>query len=637
MPNDETTEVTTGIIVQCECCEENFLDSEIGLYNGQRLCNDCIDEDYSNCGECGNLTHNDDLNCDDYIDLCDNCMRILDMRRCLNCSRILHVPSEFPRPTEGVCNRCIQNGRMEQTANNPVEDSNNPPNNEDTQPMLSNGGLGGMGIVEANKPLIPNASDNQRYRPGFVFHESDTFKVNKSKRHVGFELEVEMIENKTTFEPIPDDIRNCISWKGDGSLDYGREFLTLPANGDKLFNNIDKVADYIRRNKYKIKPNCGVHIHIDARDLTSEQLEKVFWVYRRFQERLFEMMPPSRQNNTYCHKLDNWTVFDRAKYEKFNNFWYKTTRSTNEIDREVHRYAFANFSSYYMHRRVGGKTIEIRLHSGTTDTKKLINWARINLKLFEWAINTRWGRIYSIDNKLKTFLNILEDDDLKTYYKGRRAKFKDINKTTTQIIRNLKSEAEDNLPTIREHFKIEDHLLPLRFKPVELEYFYGIGLKGLTKTLNRKLKKRTISDMNKGLIESSCEEEEDYAFSRYMTFVFDIYSGDLCLSKFSGIFSGLNKWMDTQRYIIDKKINAKTSEKEIEKLQEDRKKFERYSKKTEELYIELSNEANKYVGGLSYEDLKGLFWGGMNKERKKNIADLLKKKYGEKKKCAKYN
>jgi len=111
----------------------------------------------------------------------------------------------------------------------------------------------------------------------------------------------------------------------------------------KLCKELSKIDAYVNK-------TCGLHVHLDMRDLLNEGKRTTTRVHNLVQclPFLSSLVPESRRSNSFC-KLG------------------KTDR--NSSDR---RYYAINTESMKKH-----KTIEVRLHSGTVEFEKITNWVKL--------------------------------------------------------------------------------------------------------------------------------------------------------------------------------------------------------------------------------------------------------------------
>ena len=378
-----------GKTYNCSNCEENC-DIENNIFKGETfdssgvsqnhidvpVCNDCIENDYMACIDCGVYSHNDDEG--------------------LNRSSV---------DNELRCNECYDEAFVD------CESCGSTLWSEDAR-------------YDDDYPYCDECyeeSDNReegRWDCDFEFINSKTFNENKSKRMVGIEIEAKFGNSVDTYKKC----RDFVSCKYDGSIDEGDEFCSNPMNGDILFDNIKLLCKSIRKDNYSIDKDCGLHIHIDMRDFSENDLRKLYLVYHRFERYFLEMVPSSRRDNGYCKSL-------RPNYEKIiempiKNYLYRAHPKYNmesfiPSTHDGNRYYWLNMNSAISKRN----SLEIRLHGGTIDSEKIIKWIRIHLNLIEWIKKTDIKRIISMKNRLRTLLSIINEKDLQRYILARRRKF----------------------------------------------------------------------------------------------------------------------------------------------------------------------------------------------------------------------
>ena len=137
----------------------------------------------------------------------------------------------------------------------------------------------------------------------------------------------------------------------DGSLNAGgiEVRITGERQADKLvLPDLDCIQGC------RVDTACGLHVHIDVRDLTYTQAQEVYHNLAKLQRHLKLLCPESRQNNRYCR-------------------WRKNHSGRN-------RYAALNFVAFLKYQ-----TIEFRCQSGSVDPEKIHFWAELCWQLVQWA------------------------------------------------------------------------------------------------------------------------------------------------------------------------------------------------------------------------------------------------------------
>jgi hypothetical protein len=262
------------------------------------------------------------------------------------------------------------------------------------------------------------------HRPSLNFHPYNP--KDKISRYIGVEIEVS--------ESNPDDgehiFETLTKWGcaavHDGSLpETGYEINTAPAKGEVFEKEINAVCAALKVANAKVNSSCGLHVHIDCRDLNFYDLKKTILVYSKVEESLFRMLAKSRTTNHYCQKINK--KFDKILIEKDKN-WRKNlleqTYGSNSLGiREARRdkYNEARYYALNIHSWFYRKTLEFRQHQGTVDPKKIINWAKICQSIVNFAVKHSEREIEKhfqnvpIELRLPTILT----EDLKDYYFSR--------------------------------------------------------------------------------------------------------------------------------------------------------------------------------------------------------------------------
>ncbi len=157
-------------------------------------------------------------------------------------------------------------------------------------------------------------------------------------------------------------------------------------------NCLNEAGAYVNR-------STGLHVHIGASQLTSQQYVNVFKNYSRLQNVISSFLAPSRRNAYYCqpindHNFDNCYCVGDVQTEMSND-----------------RYHAVNPMSFMRHG-----TIEFRQHQGSTNFKKIKMWVTFLSKLVAYSMNNLVNE--DIDTIAEIpFLNATE----KRYFESRKA------------------------------------------------------------------------------------------------------------------------------------------------------------------------------------------------------------------------
>lgn len=189
---------------------------------------------------------------------------------------------------------------------------------------------------------------------------------------VGIEIELENISSSDL---------NTEYWRSitDGSLrNSGREFVfNGPHGGTDLFLACVELDTFLSRQSPDGSWRCSTHVHVDVRDLTSEQLKNVLLTYLVYEKLLFRLSGFQRYTNNFCsafgfaqHQLSilaqNWTQEGEQFFHYVANSWDKYSA--------LNLRPLANFGS-----------IEFRLSAAEWRKGKLIRLANRFLSLRDFG------------------------------------------------------------------------------------------------------------------------------------------------------------------------------------------------------------------------------------------------------------
>lgn len=252
---------------------------------------------------------------------------------------------------------------------------------------------------------------------------SKTFNKNKFKNFCG--VEIECIQDRESLY-YSDAKKLNFNKVGDSSLsEDGREFVSKPANGDRLFNMIDKICKVLSKKGYYIDKTCGLHVHIETPQ-NLELIKKLYLFYSKYESFFFKMLPSSRQKSEYCEKIrqtDNFSVKDVKDIKSLHQFkkkYYETNFYASNMNTKYYkkRRCWTNFHSLFYRG-----TLEIRSHSGTINSEKIKNWIIIHLSVMDFINNKTLEEIDALPVQKKLFMGIFPKD-IRKYIESRWGKFK---------------------------------------------------------------------------------------------------------------------------------------------------------------------------------------------------------------------
>lgn len=202
-----------------------------------------------------------------------------------------------------------------------------------------------------------------------------------------------------------------VTIKSDGSIE--QDSNCYPVECTIVFQRLNpeplrKLCQLLNDLGTRVNKTCGLHVHLDIRDLAlnKNEIRKRGRRLKNSLEVLKQLIPKSRIGNTFC-KL-----------------------GMSQMRRNSDRYYAVNMTSVLKH-----KTIEIRLHSGTTDFNKIYSWvsllyniSRCNKlsqpKIKPTTLDMLWDKLYPNKNDANSERHSLITMNMYNYFVARIEKFK---------------------------------------------------------------------------------------------------------------------------------------------------------------------------------------------------------------------
>lgn len=211
--------------------------------------------------------------------------------------------------------------------------------------------MGDHGIIVSFSKL------SNKQRKGFKSIDRKKFPVSRTKNYVGVELEllcpVDSIQDlKNLF--ILNNLASKIEVGYDGSIEsmegdpidvYAEHQsfeIRVIDTEENITNTIKQVTKLLKNVKAFTNASCGLHVHLDMRNRNAEKSFKKLIDHLPY---LKKKVNPSRLYNEYC-----------------------------EINPENDTYEGGKYRAISPCKRLN--TIEVRLHEGTLDSKKINKWIK---------------------------------------------------------------------------------------------------------------------------------------------------------------------------------------------------------------------------------------------------------------------
>ena len=159
--------------------------------------------------------------------------------------------------------------------------------------------------------------------------------------------------------------------KTDGSLrNYGVEFVTDKLFGEDLLHALDELDAYFLCHDFDISDRCGIHVHIDVRELKPEEYERFILDYIIFERVLFKYCGINREENLYCLPFCKSDHYKKVMADISHSI--KTGKKFINFISGFERYSALNLAATAKYG-----SLEFRQLPTTTDMTRVLEWINI--------------------------------------------------------------------------------------------------------------------------------------------------------------------------------------------------------------------------------------------------------------------
>lgn len=232
--------------------------------------------------------------------------------------------------------------------------------------------------------------------------------------HENAAIFIDHLQNRGVNVGNDSSIQNQDGW-------HGLELRTPPHNLPELEYLLVEMYSLCHLYNADINDSCGLHVHASHPDFDiNTNLNRLLGLWVAIEDVMFATQPESRLNSKYCQRrLASHVIAGFPKLPK------EKQHMVRELGRSDRYYAL-NFASLSQHG-----TIECRLHAGTTNTDKIINWIKLLTAIYDYALynyNAREvNKIFlmptSNEKIEKVWKMINLSPNLSTYFNNRIDKF----------------------------------------------------------------------------------------------------------------------------------------------------------------------------------------------------------------------
>ena len=372
---------------ECGCIIED--DDDWYEFEGKIYCEDCNDELFGICAECGEKFYRDDLNYIESYDhcVCDDCYRDC-YSECVNCGELVRDNEMYDSVDGSICEYCAD---YNYTC---CDECGERVHNDYIHYDEDDGGY--------------YCDECYEQRPEKVIHNYHHSHNNETKFYggidngttlfMGIELEVDEGDDrddtaKEMYDCMPD---GFITMENDGSLDCGFENITQPATLEyhtSIRNNYEDMFQIAKDNGFRSHntSTCGYHIHFNRtffEDKEDECIAKLLYLVEKFWDELVK--------------------FSRRNYENLDRWAKKYDKTPDEVVDDMKSH---NLDRYHAINLTNRKTIEFRMFRGTLKSETFFATLQLVDTIVRYVKEHTNNDIQSLQ-----FTDLLITDELKSYW-----------------------------------------------------------------------------------------------------------------------------------------------------------------------------------------------------------------------------
>lgn len=226
--------------------------------------------------------------------------------------------------------------------------------------------------------------------------DSDSYHVHAiSENGAGKQLvgiEIEFAGNRSLISEQINAVRSLVGWKvvSDGSIYDGGELVSPPLDwhSDDAQEQLITATNVLRQYGASTSPRAGIHVHVDARTMTAQQVSKAaVWAYE-WEDQLFRVASSGWRTiraggiSNYCapisHRLATELdqVTDNASFARA---WYGTSAPRRD------HYDSSRYAAVNLHSWTYRGTVEFRVFNSSLNPARIAAYVDLCVAVMDSA------------------------------------------------------------------------------------------------------------------------------------------------------------------------------------------------------------------------------------------------------------
>lgn len=157
----------------------------------------------------------------------------------------------------------------------------------------------------------------------------------------------------------------------DGSVADGCEVVSPILGGPEGLAEVKRLVKALNKNGAKADARCGLHVHVNAKDLSVVEIQHAARRYAKFENVIDGFVNPRRRG-----EAANWCKPMAGIVKRIDNSLF--SNDENFVKTLNDRYVKLNLLAYLRHG-----TVEFRQLEGTTSWTKIVNWIQFCVNFVE--------------------------------------------------------------------------------------------------------------------------------------------------------------------------------------------------------------------------------------------------------------
>lgn len=335
-----------------------------------------------------------------------------------------------------VCSDCIKRNRCRDCS----------------EPLL----LSHIEIRRCERHMTSGEGYGRRFSYALKWVEKTLGEVVKSKRMFSSEIEA-YVGRQEHLSVLSQGIPRECGIGSDGSLitpGVPFEIQTPRLGGKKGEELLNIVCGQLKSLKADVNDTCGMHIHLDAVNLVPESrkdspkaLKQLWKAHLVFEDVILSFIPYKRRSNDFCRPMRD--AFNLMEVElcdsifDLEKLWYKQSSSYEIKESKGHHYHSSRYFGVNLHSLFANQHLEIRYHSGTTNARKILEWANLHALIMDAAVASKFTAPFlkecqsttSLHEKTQMLFELLKlEESGRQYFYARQKKFSNKKEVELQAI-----------------------------------------------------------------------------------------------------------------------------------------------------------------------------------------------------------